>query len=144
MDIYVDELEKVTSLTEKTVPLEKLIQPFELLAKEGTTKIMRRKVKQDVLSDGRLAEAGYAPPLLAVNGLDSHTRTHDTHHEADAVEVGSWHGFDETDDRVSPSVKKQNRKFRKTNQNRIVKPRKGKSKLTGPPKRRKGRISRRK
>ena len=56
IDIYVDELEKVGALAhteEKDVPLEMLLAPLRILAKDSPTKPVRRKAKE-ALEDERL------------------------------------------------------------------------------------------
>ena len=56
IDIYVDELEKVDALVEEEgseVPLELLLEPLRILAKDSPTKPVRRKAKE-ALEDERL------------------------------------------------------------------------------------------
>lgn len=60
IDIYVDEMEKLKpeEMTSDSLPLEKLLEPFQVLVIKSPTKLVRTRSK-DLLLDGRLAAWGF-------------------------------------------------------------------------------------
>ncbi|KAK9470972.1 nucleolar protein,Nop52-domain-containing protein [Dipodascopsis tothii] len=103
VDIYVDELEKVvveshSSKRNTAIPVDGLLAPFERIAVLGISKVVRKRVVEEVLADPRLAKLGYQVPDLR-KLKDTFVRPHSAEATSDAEE--------ETPDQPSPAKRQR-------------------------------------
>lgn len=100
IDIYVDEMEKLKpeEITSDPLPLEKLLEPFQVLVIKSPTRLVRTRSK-NLLLDGRLAAWGFegAPESKKKKrNVEAEAVNKDAEMEAGGEECGEeWGGIDD-------------------------------------------------
>jgi ribosomal RNA-processing protein 1 len=93
LDIYADELEKVNANENANTPVEKLLQPLEILRADTLNKIVKQRATE-ALDDERVRKWRGLEPWSSGGEADE-IRKEGVREESDVDDGGEWGGFDD-------------------------------------------------